>query len=196
MAHYVGKVEVPPQVLDKIGGYDAWTALSWMLQHQWVQDTKWLIGRKENRLVIAGGDVGTPFTVDQMLAPETSKYRDLLPYGLEEFLRRVPEDRMQEFKRLMIEGYLLGTDYVSDLWVLKPGGRDKGTDLVQTGAVTDANGRNQLEGELRRYWIKERFIFDPRHWRFPVLMHIITHFCDKNDLPDSKQKFAEKLGVS
>ena len=95
----------------------------------------------------------------------------------------------------MIEGYLLGTDYVSPLRVLKFNGRYKPTDLERTGRVQDWDGRNQLEGEMRRYWRQETVIYDPRRWGFPISTYIVHHYCTKHDLPDSKVKFTEKLGI-
>ncbi|MBI3035460.1 hypothetical protein HYY71_03985 [Candidatus Woesearchaeota archaeon] len=194
LAHYVGKVEVPPYVPDRIGGYDAWTALSWILQHQWVQDTKWLISQRNRRRNVGSiRDIGTPFTVEQLLNPLTSEFKDVLPSELSEFLERVPKDSLEEFRKLMIEGYLLGTDYVSPLWVMKPGGRVKPADLVQTGIVEDTLGGNQLEGELRRYWINERFIYDPSYWIFPIRADHVAGYCDKHSLQESEAKFAERL---
>lgn len=190
MPHYVGKVDVSSEILDRLGGYDAWAKLSWMLQHQWVQDTKYLISKRRNR------DVGTPFTIDQILNPQTSEYKDLLPSLNPDLLRSVPEGKREEFRRTLIEGYLLGTDYVSPLWIAKPGSRDKfPPNLEQTGRVPDSNGGTQLDGELRRYWADKRFIFDQRRWSMPIDSIIISSYCDENDLRNSKQKFAEKLRI-
>ncbi len=181
---------VPEEIKSRLG-FDEWKALSWMLQHEWIQNTKFKISAKE------GEDAGTPFTVDQLLNP-TSGYGDLLPDKdeLSDLLARVPPEKRLDFRRLLIEGYLLGTDYASPLWVQRYDWQGKPVgSLEQTGIVQDRNGANQLTGELKRYWIRERGIFDPRRWNIPLSTFIVYSYCDKYDLPDSKVKFIEKLGI-
>lgn len=104
-----------------------------------------------------GQDVGVPETIREML--RTSELDNIAEYSeasssvgdIGMIARRVPQEKLDDFYQLMVEGYLLGTDFVSPLWVMKPDGKYTPSDLVQTGIVQDEHGKNQLEGELRRY---------------------------------------------
>lgn len=156
---------LPKRINDKLG-YKAWTALSWALQHQWVQDYKYLFSEAISKKGGGGRlvDFGTPKTVKYLLFKTgliglsdeehdiklSSLVRD--DFGSYIFTSsRIGKERVQDFYELMVEGYLTGTDFVSKLWVMKPFGKSKPDDLIKTGVVYDRNGDNQLEGELRRY---------------------------------------------
>ena len=88
-------------------------------------------------------------------------------------------------KRLMIEGYLLGTDFVSQLWVRVNG------EMKQTGIIQDEHGANQLEGELRRYWANKNGILQPRE--VSLTRPIIDDYCATYGLNGISDKFAERL---
>lgn len=176
------KIPIPERVEGAIG-YDSWTALSWALQNGWVQDYKWCLSEMNKE------DISTPFTVRMMLylaglmkatngfytyddeagRPERQKVGTR---GLALFSEKVEPQKALEFYRLMVEGYLLGTDFVSPMRVMRPGGIWKPEDLEQTGIVQDMDGANQLEGELRRYWAKKKGIAQPRDvgltWQVPA----------------------------
>jgi hypothetical protein len=192
-----------PERIENLIGYGAWTALSWALQNQWVQEYKWLFSRS-----FAFGDVGVPETVKRMTGEvywidpsnhflggtRTFPYgRDLARGAWHMFNERCPIATDDVFKKLMMEGYLLGTDFVSPLWVMKPNGRWKPTDLVQTGVVCDEHGQNQLEGELRRHWAYWEHIPDPRS--VTISMAVIERYCSDNKLQGLEEKFAQSLKV-
>lgn len=110
-----------PEVIKDTIGQGGWNSLSWALHHGWVQDSKYLLSQKE------GFDVGVSETVRVMLDPDLHDTP----------VRRIgPFKDYHTFRQLLIEGYLLGTDFVSN---------------VGNRVVPDEDGRNQLEGELRRF---------------------------------------------
>ncbi len=97
------------------------------------------------------------------------------------------------FRDLMIEGYLLGTDFVSPLWVMKQGGKWKPQDLEQTGVVQDEHGANQLEGELKRFWAYKSGM-QPADVK--VGAGILGTFCDESGLhADVYKAFGKKLNL-
>jgi hypothetical protein len=195
------RVPIPARVEEAIG-YNAWTALSWALQHRWIQDYKWLFSE------INKNEIGTPYTVRIMLdlsdlmsetnqfytfSEETdrSDYQKIGTRGLFMFSDRVEPERASEFYKLMVEGYLLGTDFVSPLWVMKPNGKWLPSDLEQTGVVQDEHGANQLEGELRRYWAQKRGIKQIKEIR--LTDKIIDDYCAYFGLNGISDRLAERL---
>ena len=152
------------------------------LQHQWVQEYKWLLGER------LGRDIGVPHTVGTMLrlslGMQDKKYFPTLGpddatgfRGLSMFDRARPE-LTGELYQLMVNGYLLGTDYVSPLWVMKPNGTEKPEHLVQTGIVPDEHGANQLEGEIRRHWARRKGIEQPESISsIAITPLILEHYC-------------------
>ena len=185
-------VEIPKEV-EKLIGYSAWTALSWALRNGWVQNYKWLMSER------LGRDVGVPETVDRMLAPvdnlltnHTKSRRDyflstsdIMAFNVNMFADKCRGIHDWEFgynfRNLMIEGYLLGTNFV-----------DKGYPIV----VPDKDGKDQLEGELRRHWS----VF----WRIKpsqVDLHRreVFNYCGYNKLREEslllEMTFQEKLNL-
>src|SRR3989338_6901078 len=130
---------VPKRIKDLIG-YEGWKNLSFALQNGWVQGHKHLISEE------AKHDVGVPNTVHHIVRPNESQYWFIISPWTHIFYQ-ISDEKLPFFKKLMIEGYLLGTDFVSDILVQKP-------DLTheKTGIVPDEHGSNQLEGELRRHF--------------------------------------------
>jgi|SRR3989344_2043106 len=126
---------VPEIIKDSIG-YTGWEALSWALHHGWVQDYKYLLSQKQRH------DVGVPETVRLMLHPEMDVHGVISEGAIHMFPQRVKRENFGAFRQLMIEGYLLGTDFVSQ--------------LGDRGVVPDRDGKNQLEGELKRFWAQQR----------------------------------------
>ncbi|MBI3035158.1 hypothetical protein HYY71_02445 [Candidatus Woesearchaeota archaeon] len=196
-------IQIPERVEQAIG-YEAWTALSWALHNQWVQDYKWLFSE------MTKSDVGTPRTVQTMLhlsdlmratgqfytfseEADRPKNQKIGTRGLLMFTHRVKPHQAQEFYKLMVEGYLLGTDFVSPLWVMKPNGRGKLQDLEQTGLVQDAHGLNQLEGELRRYWARKNGIIQPQD--AVLTRRVIDDFVQTYKLNGLSDRLAEKLNL-
>lgn len=190
---YVGKVDVPKSMLERVGGYEAWTALSWILQHQWIQDIKWSVGIAH---VFGASNQYLPnadYVVQHMVWSPRGRIQRFMPADLPGFLSRVPTHKRGEFEKLLLAGYLLGEDYVSPLWVMKPGGKDKSVDLVQTGVVTDFNGANQLEGDLRREWARMYGIKDPN--QVSLTRHVVDECCELYRIPEFSGKFATKLNL-
>lgn len=175
------RITIPKRV-EKAIGYSGWTALSWVLHNGWVQDYKWLFGQLEGR------DVGTPETAEAFLYPWSSgsqRIKILERGALYLFQNRLEMKKMDAAKKLMIEGYLLGTDFVSPLWVKTNGKRE------QTGIIQDEHGANQLEGELRRYWANKNGIIQPRE--VELTRAVIDDYCAANELNNAADKFAKRL---
>jgi len=219
------KITLPNYIKDKIS-YSAWTGLSHILHHGWIQNYKWLFSER------LGRDVGVPETVDRLFAPtkdfhtvsrfyllnldpipssenllneknllrkiidleeKAFKYlnstNDILSNGFIHILwDRCNLNEFKEFRNLLIEGYLLGTDFVSPLWI-NVNGKTK-----QTGIIPDGDGANQLEGELRRYWAMKNGISQPV--TIKINEEILDNYRKDFLIPyASSTKFAEKLGL-
>ncbi len=142
------RIPIPERVEEAIE-YKGWTALSWALHNHWIKDYKWYFSEMTEK------DIGVPFTVAMMLnlcnlmketnqfytfseEPNREEFQKVGTRGLLMFLDRVDPNNAQQFYELLVEGYLLGTDFVSPV-----------------KAIPDEHGANQLEGELRRYWVNK-----------------------------------------
>ena len=153
---------VPTQIRGMLD-YSGWTALSWAIMHDWVNDYKHLLSEREGR------DVGVARTVDVMLYPKSDTHGVLSSGALCMFPQRVRDSDYNNLRKLMIEGYLSGTDF-----------SDNGIRL----RIPDHDGANQLEGELRRYFAQR----DRRNPRDVELTEAaVTNYCIENDLPVSAQ---------
>ena len=182
------EIPIPKRIEEAIGS-SGWSALSWALHNHWVKDYKWYFSELDKNKK----DIGTPSTVAMMLdlcclmkitnqfytfSEETdrSEFEKVGTRGLFMFLERVnPEDALG-FYKLMVEGYLLGTDFVSP-----------------TRAITDEHGANQLEGELRRYWADKNGIISPRE--VSLTRAVIDDYCTTWGLDGASDRFAEKLNL-
>ena len=173
------EVKVPQRILDLIG-FSGWEALSWVLQNQWVQEYKLFWSNRD------GYDIGVADTVSRILNPKIMSENEV---SIENHCRIASNVRARDvsnFKDLMIEGYLLGTDFVSPLWVKADDGA-----LVQTGVIKDEHGNNQLMGELARYYMK-------KHQKYPSQAKIserLIEFCFDHGLYHLIGKFASHIGV-
>ena len=158
----MSKIDLPQRVKDKID-CRIWLFMCSILNNHCVQYYKYHLSEEK------GMDVGVPATIDMMLSRDRSHFRGV--------------DRA-----LMIEGYLLGTDFVSPLWVRTAEGSES-----QTGIVPDEHGANQLEGELRRYWANKHRIDNPRSVQ--LTQEILIHYCtEHNLLGEPFNQFSRKLG--
>lgn len=134
---------IPRHLLDTLGGYDAWAALSWALHDGWVQYYKESFSQKEGR------DVGVFITTKRLFTPEYMQ--DDISQKVQSYLHRASGGRFTALQHKMHEGYLLGTDFVSNMKVRYPDGS-----VIANGIVPDEHGRTQLEGELRRHFAREK----------------------------------------
>ena len=175
-----------PSFVEKPIGFDAWTALSWALHQGWVKDYKWYFSQ------MIGRDLGTPFTVrlllwleNGLILPGRNYYffeaidqvstdnlatRDLLLFS-----NRVDPAAIKEFYQLLVEGYLLGTDFISSV---EP--------------VPDQDGANQLEGELRRYWAKRTGVSSQQAI---LTKEVVEAYCTFYELPGSAYRLSQKLNL-
>ena len=135
-----------PELIEKLIGYEAWTALSWAIHHGWVAGYKWLLSER------AGLDVFTPHTVESMLVlagiqgaaqqffvisdePERGENNKIGTRGLLMFSQRINPKYVEAFRHLLVMGSLLGHDFVS----------------VIPNAY-DQRGELPIDGEIRRYY--------------------------------------------
>jgi len=140
---------------------------------------------------MAKGDVGTPLTVRMMLSlsgimgvtgqfytfseeADRNEFQKVGTRGLLMFTNRVNPQDAPEFYKLMVEAYLLGTDFVS-----------------QRIPIPDEHGANQLEGELKRYWAIKNGILQPRE--IGLTKAIIDDYCTTYGLNEVPDRFAERL---
>lgn len=143
-------------------GYEGWEWMSWALHHGYVQDHKYFLSQK------AGHDVGVPATATSLI------------YARVDNLSKVLEETratLKNIEQLMTVGYLLGTDYVSPIWVRRP--KDPQNKWIQTGIVPDEHGTNQLEGELRRW--KNHRGGTPRD-NFALFSEDVDAYCENYNL--------------
>jgi hypothetical protein len=60
--------------------------------------------------------------------------------------------------------------------------------------IRDQNGRNQLEGELRRWEARKTGVTDPeRITDIELTMDIVRQYCDEFNLPGMEDKFGCRL---
>lgn len=175
-----------PEIVKMSIGYTAWSALSLALHNGWVQDYKWLFSEREGR------DIGVPETIERITGWDGRgvffNNDPLLSRGTYHIFmdRCYKEGRdIKDFRNLMIEGYLLGTDFVSSLWV-KANGEEK-----QTGIIPDQHGANQLEGEMRRYWAHKQRIQNPSE--IHITKEIVDDYCTNNGLQNAFLRLVQGL---
>lgn len=183
-------IVVPTRIEDAIG-FNAWTALSWALHHGWIRDYKHHFSKFE------GHDIGVPETVDQMAQfcntmtateefytfneePSLGAAALIWSRNLFMFIERVNPNQSQRFSELLVEGYLCGTDFVSDI-----------------PPVGDEHGKNQLDGELIRFLMRSEnkpigAIADII--QVNTLDWVVTKYCEYYRLPeDCKEHMHQKL---
>ena len=143
--------------------------IAWVLANRWVQDYKWHYSAE------AGRDVGTPATVDRMMARsrELKNDRTVTLDGSEffPFFSR-PEDMgligLQVHRESLIEEYLLSQN------------------------IPDSNGKNQLEGELRRYVAQ---ITRTAPAEVKLTREYVAQYAQENKLNGLGEKIIAKLGL-
>ena len=155
--------ELPPEVTDKIS-YNAWTGLSRVICEGWIQNQKWLMSEAR------GYDIGTPETVKLMVEENPSNSRGII-YVIQ---YRVKPHEIADFERLTAIGYLLRTNF-----------------NMQLPALEDEHGRDQLEGELRRYWARRHSIANPSD--VSITYKVIDDYCATYGLNGASDRFAERL---
>ncbi len=194
-------MQIPPKIEELIG-YSGWTALSWALHNGWVQNYKWLMSER------LGRDIGVPETVERMLAPVNGLLKisdearkeyllstgDIMAFNVNMFADKCQNVDGRNFRNLMIEGYLLGTDFVSILGSHEDYKyRDCRKGFMLNGIVPDRDGKDQLEGELRRY-VSGRYGIKP----VDVELHRrqVFVYCGDNGLrEEAYHNFAKKLNL-
>jgi hypothetical protein len=174
---------------------DEWTAVSWVLNHGFIQNCKWLWAEREAQLG-SKDYYGTPNTVEQILgiAEGMKKSEAIFNSFSHEGLRglyilaeRIAPADMEDARKLLIEWYLMGTDSVNPMRVIIDGKAN------WSGIVPDQHGANQLEGELKRYWAHHNRYADPRN--VDVTRIVIEHFCRQYGISDSAPRFAARLDL-
>ncbi len=168
---------VDPKIIGEIG-YDGWELLSGALHQGWIQDAKLYLSRDK------GIDAGVPETIKSMMS-ELYQFKQF-------FATKGTGANKEALEKLLITGYLLGTDFVSPFRVKQPDGQRK-----PTGIVPDEHGANQLEGELRRFWAVERGT--PKQSEAIGSIKItplnLKQYCERYGLLEAYDRFAEKLGL-
>jgi|SRR3989344_5310362 len=125
------------------------------------------------------------FSREQERAKELLSTKDLVSQGCLIFPERCEEIPFFELRNLLIEGYLLGNNFLGTMRVRKNG------KMHSNGVVPDQHGKNQLEGELRRYWGK-RIGMEPSE--IHINDSVLTTYCDENGLKEKAQeRFSERL---
>jgi len=159
-------IKLPSEVSDKIS-YTAWTGLSEMVWKGYVSNQKWLMSQAD------GYDIGTPETVRRMVEENPTHSR-----GVDYTVRmRVTRDEAKDFERLLVIGYLTGTDFVTE----------------NLPAVPDEHGPNQLVGELRRHWARKTRIDHPE--KVELTRNVIDDYCAAYSLDGASERFAKRLGL-
>jgi hypothetical protein len=192
-------IHIPGTLPEKVKngiGRKGWSALSWAVYNNWVGGYKWLFSE------IAGHDIGTPCTVQTMLLlsglmsrtncffllseeMEAGKLHKVGTRGLFMFSERVERHQVPAFYQLLVEGHLIGTDFISRSYKKRP----------------DNDGDDQLEGELRRFCRLPRNILNPqlaeigKSRNLPITKEVVAEFCHYAFLPYSFQSFCEELKI-
>ena len=188
---------IPQKIKDDIG-VPGWNVLSWGLHHEWVQTAKYFLNYNAHR-----DAAGVPEAVKSLASDIRHYYRSEI-YKSEishvyQSQRRfsssseITEDSqiLDAIQRYMVIGYLLGTDFVSPMRARQPNGR-----VAQSGTVPDEHGLNQLEGELKRFWARERGVKDTvAIGTLRINPLVLEQYCDRYGLADEYQRFAGKLGL-
>jgi len=181
-------------------GDEGCNAMRWALNSGWIQSYKSQISKRE------GYDVGVPATVDCMLHAAmfdvSSKHyehvRDVLNSELSRLTKGVRAQKTKELRTLMIEGYLLGTDFHMGIM---PAQHSRPAENYVRGLVRDEHGTNQMEGELKRYWARKQDVRDPlgnsvNPSGIDITSDLIDDYCDTHKLSTTSEKrFAKHLGI-
>lgn len=188
-------IHIPERIEKKIGR-SGWSALSWALCNDWVANYKWLFSE------IAGFDLSTPCTVQIMLILgglmsrtntfflfseelERHNFHKVGTRGLFMLSDRIEPHQVPAFYELLTEGYLLGTDFVS--YIHK---------------TEDQQGKNQLEGELRRFCQanqdkgKDALTSIAQDPSLPITKEVVSEFCQFAFLHDSFYPFCKALDIN
>ena len=175
-------MQILPKEIKELIGYSGWTALGWALHNGWVQDYKWPI---ERMLV----PVDSLLKINDNLCREyLLSTADIMAFNVNMFADKCYGIDGRNFRNLMIEGYLLGTDFVSPLRVRDPEGFVK-----CDGIIRDKNGINQLDGELRRYWSGTYGI---RPEKVKLHRQEVFIYCENHKLrEEAYNNFAKKLNL-
>jgi len=158
-------IELPSEVKDKIS-YTAWTGLSRVICEGWIQNQKWLMSES------MGYDIGTPETVRLMVEKNPTNSRGVF-YVVQ---HRIKRHEIADFERLTAIGYLLRTNF-----------------NVQLSALEDEHGRDQLEGEVRRYWARKNGILQPKE--VVLTKAIVDDYCTTYGLNGASDRFTERLSL-
>ncbi len=158
-------IYLPSEVTDTIS-YNAWTGLSRVICEGWIQNQKWLMSET------SGYDVGTPETIRRMVEENPTNSRGVV-YVVQ---YRVKQHEIADFVRLTSIGYLLRTNF-----------------NMQLPDLEDEHGRDQLEGELRRYWAGKNSLAQPA--TLPVTRAVIDDYCTTKQLTGAAERFAKRLGI-
>jgi hypothetical protein len=172
------------QEISQLIGQGGEDALRWILHFGTLCTEKYLLSES------VGYDIGTPETVKTMMKvsgfdvelkhPELAEKNARNNFGLPCPLNAVIKaDKADILYTLLVEGYLLGTNFNTlsfrniPLWE-HPDAR--------AGILADVDGRNQLEGEIRRYWARKtgRATHGPK-----ISIDVIADYCRTNNLSNT-----------
>ena len=168
-----------PEFVKKNIGYEGWAWMSWTLHNGYVQDHKHFLSQT------ADYDVGVPVTVTSLIDKRLNGLKEILEWNY------IDLNRLQQLTTI---GYLIGTDFMSKLWVRRP--NDPDNKWIQTGIISDEHGANQLEGELRRW--KNRQSEKPMD-NFDLHEKDVELYCQTHKLClddfSTATEFKKKIGV-
>jgi hypothetical protein len=117
-----------------------------------------------------GYDIGIPETIRLMVEKNPTNSR-----GVSFVVQcKVKPHEIEDFIKLASAGYLLRTDFNK-----------------QYNPLSDSNGKDQLEGELKRYWARKNSIQNPNE--VIINPEIIKDYCNTFHLNEFGKRFSEKL---
>ena len=185
LGQYYGSVELPEYITNRLAS-SAWSALSLAIIEGRFKNFKYHASKK------IGKDIMTPEAVGLVLLA-SGFHRSNIPCRIEYshldirddpsttnlsivFESRIRRSEIKRFYKLLIEGYLLGTNFVSRI-----------------PPIQDEHGDNQLEGELKRYGAKTE-------WKHPmevtVNRELVKNYCQQYNLSNGREdKFNSRLGL-
>lgn len=182
--------QVPEWISERIGpaGYGALTELL---------ESDTIANEKIKWSVLAKQDIGTPETVRRIVISASIEMRLhlLLPSGF--YLGDMGRVRLGEgcknvdpveFVKLAAAGYLLGTNF-SD--TDHPHLKSLIPRTVFTRIIRDMDGKDQLEGELRRHWAQKNGIPYPASVTLDI--RIVQDYCTTHKLGEFYNAFAARM---
>ncbi len=191
------RVQVPEWIRKRDIGPAPYETLQYLVGSDTIYVHKWMWSNLEGR------DIGTPETVRRIMlsALINSEVHCLLPpnsgsyWGtgvdrekVKEGLKNLWRGSLWDLRKFTSAAYLLGTDFS------QPGSDPESFNPLKALKIRhDNDGRDQLEGELKRFYAQEKGIDNPKS--VTVDSDVIRQYCNRHGLRKFESAFSARLAL-